>query len=236
MHRPAGAAISRVVIAEGNVLVRKGLASLIQAMGKHEVVAECGTLASAMDEIRRLEVDLLVMGASIFGETSTDLVPVLRSSRPAMRTLLVCSEQDGDVVRHALVEGLCAIANIQTTGEDLARAVDAALQGHSFVEARLARTMAVTMADERRQSRSASDTLRQLTARERQVFDLIAAGHTNRTAAEALGVSPKTIEKHRAIVMQKLKLRSAVDLRLLAMEAKPLHPRLALGVSVSRGA
>jgi DNA-binding NarL/FixJ family response regulator len=62
------------------------------------------------------------------------------------------------------------------------------------------------------------DALAILTQRERSVFVRIAEGHTNRSAGEALHISAKTVEKHRALVMQKLKLRSAVDLRLLAVD------------------
>jgi DNA-binding NarL/FixJ family response regulator len=118
-------------------------------------------------------------------------------------------------VREALRGGCSAYLRKNANNMDMFRdAIEKLRMGHIYLDAELARQM--VLQDHWREAATEEGPLKRLTERERAVFKLIGAGYTNRTAAEHIHLSPKTVEKHRAAVMQKLQLRNAFELRLLA--------------------
>jgi DNA-binding NarL/FixJ family response regulator len=121
-----------------------------------------------------------------------------------------------DEVRAAFHAGCDGYVRKDRSLPELLDGVYGVAAGQTYIEAGLAR--ALVLDDPRRRVQATTPTLQRLTERELTVFRLIGAGYTNRAAAVRINISPKTVEKHRAAVMQKLQLHSALQLRLMAAE------------------
>lgn len=205
--------MQRVLVIESHLLMRRGLSALVDALPRHRVVAEVHDPCEAVAQASSWQPTLVAYGwdgrQTDFGET----VAALKGLDGAPRVLvLLPPERLADGAREALQAGADGVVGKDLGREALDRAVLDLAHGLSHVEARISRLLAVSDPAPR------EPALTRLSLREGQVFRLIAQGHTNRSAAQALGISPKTVEKHRALFMRKLGLRDAVEVVLLARD------------------
>jgi DNA-binding NarL/FixJ family response regulator len=209
-----------VLVIEPHLLMRRGLAALIDQLPAHRVVAEVADPAQTLAQTDSWRPTLVVYGwdGRDDGAGGTLRALVQRPQPPRVLVLLP-SERLLDGTRMALQAGCDGVVCKDLSRESLERAVLDLSHGRSHVEARLSRLLATADAAPR------PPALAALTARENEVFRLVAQGHTNRSAAQALGLSAKTVEKHRALVMRKLDLRHAVELLLVARDlGLPIRP------------
>lgn len=214
---PGQTALQHVLVAEPHWLVRQGLVAVIDRIDGCRVVGEAGTGAQALAVAHRLQPGLVLLSLDIAEPGCVDVVTQLRQ-RSAAPKVLVLSQPDAEAsARDALRAGCDGFIDMQQCGESLAQAVHEVLAGRPFFDPQLARRLLLGVDEP---AAGSHDVLAVLTQRERAVFVHIAAGHTNRSAGTALHISEKTVEKHRALVMQKLALRSAVELRMLAGELR----------------
>lgn len=221
-------AAHRVVVAEPQWLVRKGLVAVIDKIPSCQVVGEAGTGAEAIIAVERLGPALMLLSLAITNPGCTEVIKQLRAHQDAPKVLVLSQHRAEAGARDALRAGCDGFIDKEHGGEALEQAIREVIAGRPFLDPQIARRLLLGN-DEVPDDRS-HDALGVLTLRERAVFVRIAEGHTNRSAGVVLHISAKTVEKHRALVMQKLKLRSAVDLRLLAVDLglieRPSHERL----------
>lgn len=209
--------MTALLIAEPHLLMRKGLAALCGELGPYTVADAVGNGQDAVRRTHELAPSLLVVAADIAEPGLDGVVSAVKRRRAAQRILVVADDEDVGSARDALRAGCEGFVRKQSGPQQFAAALAEVLAGRSYVDHEVARRM---LLDDPQSADPAEAALAPLSRRERSVFQLIAQGHTNRTAGDTLKISPKTVEKHRALVMQKLKLRSALDLRLLAMELR----------------
>ena len=206
----------QVVVADPHWLVRKGLVAVVEDIASCEVVGEASTGEEALAAVQRLGPALVLLSLSISEPGCTEVIRQLRETVGSPR-LLVLSQHRGEAgARDALRAGCDGFIDKEHGSEALELAIQEVLAGRPFLDPQVSRRL--LLGEEEVQADRSPNALSVLTQRERSVFVRIAEGHTNRSAGEALHISAKTVEKHRALVMQKLKLRSAVDLRLLAVD------------------
>lgn len=204
-----------VLVVEPHLLMRKGIAALVDQLPQHRVVAEVVELESALQETLSWRPSLVVVGWDGQRDDLGEVLTALRSLPQAPCVLvLVPPEQLLAGAREALTAGCEGVAPKNLTRESFERALLDLAHGRAHVDPQISRLMVLSGPDALRRASPVAS----LTAREQEVFRLIAAGHTNRSAGEVLHISPKTVEKHRALVMQKLRLRHALDLMLLARD------------------
>lgn len=203
-----------IVVADPQWLVRIGLASVIDKISDCRVSGMADSGAEAIRQTQALRPSLLLLSVSIAAPGCMEVIRTLRESNPNLR-VLVLSQPGAELdARAALRAGCDGFIDRDHNGETLDRAIREVIAGRTFLDPDVSRRLLLAVEEP-----AASPTeLATLTQRERAVFIHIAAGHTNRSAGKALHISPKTVEKHRALVMRKLKLRSAVDLRFLAVD------------------
>jgi DNA-binding NarL/FixJ family response regulator len=208
--------MNSIVVADAHLFICKGIATLIQEMGPYKVVAEASEGREAVRATLDHQPDLLVVSADISGLDCLEALAIIKRRRSMQRVLLLCETDACQVVREAIRLGCEGFLRKNTSQEDLSRAVAEVLGGRTYADPEISRRL--LLAGDGTSDDRVDQALRNLSQRERAVFRLIAQGHTNRTAAENMHLSHKTVEKHRAATMRKLNLRSAVDLRMLAVE------------------
>jgi two-component system response regulator NreC len=187
----------RIVIADDHVVVREGLARVLEDEEGWEVVAEAATAEDARRYCHGHHPAVLVLDLNMPGELdSIDLIPILAEEEPNTKVVVLTMQDEPAFVRGALGAGAAAYVLKEAAHSELVDAIRAALAGQTYLNPRLGARLAAA-GDER------TGTPAALTAREVEVLGLIAAGYTNTEIAEKLFLSVRTVETHRTHIQRK---------------------------------
>ena len=200
-----------IVLVDDHAIVREGFKRLIGLEPDLQVVAECRNADDAVEAVSRQRPDLVALDLSLPDGSGLPLIEHLRSVAPDTR-IVVLSMHDGEpYVSEALRRGASGYVTKGVAPEELVAGLRAVMQGEQFLSSDLRQRRAG-------QTEAALDPLYRLTAREHEVFLLLARGRTPKQAAAELGIGQKTVYIHRASVMGKLNAGSELDLYRMASE------------------
>jgi DNA-binding NarL/FixJ family response regulator len=208
---------SRILVADDHPLLRQGMCTLVASIPGYVVVGEAVNGRDAIQQTLVLQPDLLLLDLSLPDIAGPDVISQIRRKLP-LQKIIALSDSRGDIhASEALRAGCHGFLLKDTTFEEVSLAIKTVFLGRRFISQDVTDELVGDLLDLPNQRRGRTAWNR-LTSRERSVFKLIAQGKTNRATAEYLALSPKTVEKHRASLMRKLELRSAVELALLAVD------------------
>lgn len=206
----------RVLLADDHAIVRRGLRSLLETEPNLTVVAEAGDGHEAvrMAEAHTPDVAVLDIGMPLLN--GIEVTSRLRAMETPPRVVILSMHTDESYILRALAAGAQAYLLKDSTDEELLPALRAVATGKPFVSAAVS---AVLVEDYVRhlQSRGLTDTFHLLTAREREVLQLLAEGRSNKEVAAVIEVGLSTVETHRANLMQKLNLHNTAEIVLYAV-------------------
>jgi DNA-binding NarL/FixJ family response regulator len=208
---------SQLVLIDDNTLFRTGLGALLSQQADMAIADNMAGGREVVQAVLRLDPDLVILDIKLTGSSGLDIVSQIKSRKPRIKTVLLTDSRTEDHVTTALRMGVDGYVLKDATLEEVLIAVRSALKGKKYISPDVSGQL-VSGFLHPEQSKSRSSELDVLTNRERGVLQLIAEGRTNRSAAEFLSVSPKTVEKHRASLMQKLGLKNATEVVLAALE------------------
>ena len=213
---------ARVLIADDHALVRRGLRGLLRPEPDLEVVAEAKDGAEAVSGALEHAVDLAIMDVSMPRMTGLQAARELTQRRSETRVLMLSMHDNEQYFFEALRSGASGYVLKSAADRDLVEACRATLRGEPFIYAG-AVTALVRDYLERAKSRGGGDP-EPLTPRELEVVKLIAEAYTNEQIAEALTISRKTVERHRANVLEKLGMHDRVELTRYAIRRGLVEP------------
>ena len=211
---------ARVLLADDHAMVRRGLRLILDAEPDLDVVAEAGDGAEAVELALREQVDLAVLDITMPRLTGLQAARELAHRRPEMRLLVLSMHDNEEYLFEALRSGAAGYVLKSAVDRDLVEACRATLRGETFLYP-AGVTALVRSHLERGDDTAEFDPL---TPRESEVVKLVAEGMTTREIAEALVISPKTVERHRANVLEKLGMRDRVDLTRYAIRRGLVEP------------
>ena len=201
----------RVLLAEDHVLVREGLAGLLQQEEDIEVCCEASTGQEAIRGVQAATPDVAVLDITMPKLNGMEAARRIKDRHPDTSVVFLTMHANEGYLREALNLGASGFVLKRAAPEELILAIRAAAQGHLFISPALA-----SYAVPGRTSHSIGDAesghLDSLTGREREVLQLIAEGMTSGQIAEHLHLSVKTVQSHRANVMGKLQAHCTADL------------------------
>lgn len=200
-----------IVLVDDHAIVREGFKRLIELESDLDVVAECRNADDAVEAVGQWHPDLVALDLSLPDGSGLPLIEHLLSVSSETR-IVVLSMHDGDpYVSEALRRGASGYVTKGVAPEELVAGLRAVMQGEIFLSSDLR---------ERRAGRSSAglDPISRLTAREREVFLLLAGGLTPKQVAAELGIGQKTVYIHRASLMGKLGAGSELDLYRMATD------------------
>ena len=213
---------ARVLIADDHALVRRGLRGLLRPESDFEVVAEAQDGAEAVSEALRHEVDLAIMDVSMPRMTGLQAARELSQRRSATRVLMLSMHDNEQYFFEALRSGASGYVLKSAADRDLVEACRATLRGEPFI---YAGAVSALVRDYLERAKQGSDDENEpLTPRELEVVKLIAEAHTNDEIAELLTISRKTVERHRANVLEKLGMHDRVELTRYAIRRGLVEP------------
>jgi DNA-binding NarL/FixJ family response regulator len=201
------------VIVDDHAVVRSGLKLLLDAEEDIEVVGEAGNLQEAVFRTRSLKPDVVLMDIVMPGASGIEATPAVLNEHPSARVLVLSMQDDPTYVHEAFAAGASGYVLKEAADEEVVGAIRDVAGGGRYVHPTLGARLVAADAEER--ARAEADPL---TEREREVLRLLALGHTNQEIAKSLFLSVRTVETHRAHIMQKLRLTTRAELVHYAME------------------
>ena len=205
---------SRILLADDHGLVRRGLRLILDAQPDLEVVAEASDGAEAIALAQSEEVDLAILDISMPRMTGLQAARELQQRRPEVRVLILSMHESEQYLYEALRAGASGYVVKTVADRDLVEACRATLRGQPFL---YPGAVTALVNDHLRRAREGKLPLDPLTPRETEVIKLVAESYTNRQIAEALIISEKTVDRHRANILEKLGMRDRVELTRYAI-------------------
>ena len=209
-----------ILVVDDHAVVRRGVRSLLES---HEGWVVCGEATNgrdAVEQTRRLRPDVVVMDLSLPDLNGLDATRQILKDAPEIEVLVLTMHHSEELARNVLQAGARGYVLKSDADENLITAVDSLRQHKPFLTSTVTEFV---LGDYVRRGEDVQDNF-VLTAREREIVQLIAEGRSNKEAASTLGISVKTIEAHRANIMRKLQLRSVSDLVRYAIRNKIVRP------------
>jgi len=207
---------TRVLLADDHTLVRHGLRKILEEQPGWEVVGEAGNGREAVQLALTTSPDVAVLDIGMPLLNGIEATRQIVRKTPGAQVLILSMHADEAYVARALDAGARGYLLKDSADSDLIRAVTAVSAGKSFFSPAVAKVMLDDYV-RRRADKGFVDRYDTLSEREREVFQLVAEGHSNKEIADVLSVSPATIETHRAHVLQKLALHNTTELVLFAV-------------------
>jgi DNA-binding NarL/FixJ family response regulator len=195
---------------------------VLDAQPDIQVVAEAGDGAEAVQKALNPEVDLAILDVSMPRMTGLQAVAELGRRRPDLRVLILSMHDNEQYFFEALKAGASGYVLKSAANRDLVEAVRAAMRGEPFLYPAAVRALIRDYLERARQGEATPED--PLTPREQEVVKLIAEGHTSEEIAEILVISKKTVERHRANILEKLGMRNRVDLTRYAIRRGLVEP------------
>ena len=206
-----------VVIADDHTLFREGLAGIIGATEDFEVVGQAGSMQEAVQLARDLLPDIILLDIDMPGG-GLEAARVIAGELPVTRIVVLTSSEEDDHLIAALKIGARAYILKGVAARELIRILRAVWAGESYVPPMLAASLLLEMGEARSQQKQATSPLDELTPRERQILEGLAAGLSNKEIGEQLFLSEKTVKHYMTNILQKLQVRNRVEAALLAQK------------------
>jgi DNA-binding NarL/FixJ family response regulator len=213
---------TRILLADDHELVRNGLELVLESVSDLEVIARAGDGVEALRLALGEGIDLAVLDVSMPRMTGLQVARELAKQRPEVRTLMLSVHDNEQYFFEALKAGASGYVLKSAANRDLIEACRAAMRGESFVYPAAASALIRDLLE--RGADGEEGPWDPLTPRELDVVKLIAEGLTSEEIAEALIISPKTVERHRANLLEKLGMRNRVELTRYAIRRGLVEP------------
>lgn len=213
----------RILVADDHEIVRRGLIALLEGKQDWVVVGEAVTGREAVDLARTLTPDIAIIDVGMPELNGLEATRQILKAQPQTEILILTMHESEQIVREVLDAGARGYVLKSDAGRDLVAAVEALCQHRTFFSSKISDMLLraylrPTRAEQPETTRS------RLTAREREIVQLLAEGKSNKEVASALNISIKTAETHRTNIMNKLDLRSITELVRYAVRNNIVEP------------
>jgi len=217
---PPAAGTIRVVLADDHALVRAGMRSLLGAMAQVQVVGEAASGEEALQLAERERPDVVLMDIAMKGMTGLEAATRLREQHPGVRVVILSMHSGEEYVLQALRAGAVGYLLKDAATGELELALRSVMRGESWFSPAVSRQV-VEGYVQRVGGEAAADVL---TARQREVLKLVAGGKSTKEIAFDLNLSVKTVETHRAQIMERLGIRDVAGLVKYALKTGLVSP------------
>lgn len=205
----------RIMIADDHEIVRNGLRSLIEKELDMEVIAEADNGRNAVRLALELAPDVVIMDIAMPELNGIEAARQIISALPRIKVIALSMHADKRYVMEMLKAGASGYILKDNAYEELARAIRTALKNHTYLSPQITETVIGDYVQFALTAKGSAFSL--LSAREREVLQLLAEGNSTAQIAECLGISVKTVETYRQHIIEKLDIRSVAELTKYAI-------------------
>ena len=201
----------KILVVDDHAIVREGVRMILAKESDLEVVGEAGDGQQALELTERVRPDVVIMDISMPGMGGIEATQTVRARHPEVQVLALTMHEDESYVFQLLRAGAAGYVLKRAAAQDLVQAVRASAKGEAFLNPSVARKV---VEDYLRRVETGEERARYdgLTTREKEILTLIAQGLSNQQIAEKLFISIKTVQTHRAHILEKLGLHDRTEL------------------------
>ena len=200
----------RILLADDHTLIRHGIRNLISNNPALTVIGEVGDGEELLAFLETSQPDLLILDISMPKLTGIEAVSRVKKLYPEIKILMLTMHKNKQYFYHAMSAGADGYLMKEDSDEELLLAIKRIQDGKSYLSPFLSQDFADDVISAYRNNRSSP--FETLTNREREVLNLVVAGHTSKVMADMLCLSPRTIDHHRANLLRKFDMKNSVDL------------------------
>jgi DNA-binding NarL/FixJ family response regulator len=220
-----------VLMADDHQIVREGLRRILEAERDLEVICEASTGREAVEMVRKMHPDIVVMDIAMPLLNGLEATRQIRAADPNAKVLILSAHNDDAYVERAMEVGASGYLIKQTSAHFLGEAIRELRKGNTYFSPSISERMNHrTKSSVNRKGVTKTKNIR-MTSRETEVLQLVAEGKSNKQVAEELGISVKTVEKHRDHLMQKLGIHDTAGLTRYAIEAGVIESSVQLTIA-----
>lgn len=213
----------RILVADDHEVVRRGLCSLLRAQPEWEVCGEAVDGRDAVEKAVQLRPEIVILDIGMPNLNGLEATRQILKANPQIRVLILTLHDSDQVVRDILDAGARAFLLKSDAARDLIAAVEALRRGKIYFTPKVGAMVLEGYLQRDTKTAPEPQERHRLTAREREIVQLLAEGKSSKEVAVALGLSVKTAETHRSNIMRKLGLHSVSALVLYAVQNNIVH-------------
>jgi DNA-binding NarL/FixJ family response regulator len=208
----------RVMLADDHVLVRQGLKRILAETGDMQVVGEAGDGLELLDIMAKVSTDMVVLDISMPRLRGIEAIHEIRSLYPNVAILVLTMHKDMEYLYLALSSGAKGYVLKDDADKELFAAIARVRQGRTYVSPHFSEELVEDLVHVGKGDGKRNFESDPLSPREREIVKLIAEGQSSREIGELLFISVRTVDNHRARIMEKLNLKKATDLVKYAIQ------------------
>jgi DNA-binding NarL/FixJ family response regulator len=206
-----------ILLAEDHAVVRQGLSSLLKADGQFVMMGEARTGREAVDMAKALRPDVILMDIAMPVLNGLEATRQILAANPAAKIIILSAHSDEEYIERTTTAGVSGFLEKQTSAEILTKAIREVAKGLTYFSPAIAKRMNDNLSKPRDRDGLIKANASRLTTREAEVLQLVAEGSANKQVAAELGISIKTVEKHRQHLMDKLNIHDTAGLTRYAI-------------------
>jgi len=192
-----------IFLADDHTIVRQGLASLLEGEPRFKVIGEAENGRQAVSMVEELKPEIVIMDISMPLLNGIEATRLIKKNRPQTKVIILSMHTHDRYVNELISLGVSGYLLKDSTGSDIIQAISAAVKGDTYLSPSISRRVIEDYLYLKKSS-SQEDLYGQLSNREREVFQMIAEGHSTKQISDILCISPSTVKTHRANIMGKL--------------------------------
>jgi len=215
----------KILVVDDHTIVRQGLAQLLEEKPDLNVIGQATNGREAVDLAKELKPDVVIMDIAMPRMNGIEAAKRIYKNLPKTKIIILSMYSHEHYIHELLETGVSGYLLKDSSGRDIIKAIHAAMNNETYLSPSISKMLVDSYLSPKKES-STVERYKQLSNREREVFQLIAEGHSTRRIAEILYVSISTIKSHRAKIMEKLRIDSPVKLVHIAIKLGIVDPEL----------
>jgi DNA-binding NarL/FixJ family response regulator len=206
-----------VLLADDHAIVRQGLCALLNSDGHFSMVGQARTGREAVEMAEALKPDVILMDIAMPVLNGLEATRQILATNPAAKVVILSAHSDDEYIDRMRSAGVAGFLEKQTSAEILTKAIREVAKGNTVFSPSIAKRLSAEQSRPRDREGLLKAHANRLTAREAEVLQLVAEGSANKQVAASLGISIKTVEKHRQNLMDKLNIHDTAGLTRYAI-------------------
>lgn len=213
-----------IYLADDHTILREGLKLILADKKRYDIIGESGDGKEALEEIKQLKPDIVLLDISMPTMSGIEIARYIRNYYPQIRIVILTRHDNEVYVEQLLKFGINGYVLKENAAQDLARAIEAAIQGYTYISPEITSQLVSDFPTNASKNLIGApldkgEHFARLTPREREILKLLAEGKSNKEISSLLWISPATVKTHRNRIMKKLDIHNIADLVIYAVKS-----------------
>lgn len=208
----------KVILVDDHQIVRDGIKALINDDPSINIITEASSAAELMDKLETYRPDVILMDINLPDSTGIELTKELKETKPEIKILILSMHMGEDFIVNAIEAGAKGYLPKTTSKKELLSAINTIAKGEDYFNETISNILIKSYVKRAQTPKKEEEKVIDLTRREKEIITLFALGLSNKEIADKLFISIRTVESHKNNIMNKLELKSTVDLVKFALK------------------